>query len=103
MSQHLVIIPTYNRPTHLVKAIDSVLAQDYQGGIEIIVIGDNCPVIDRVMRDVYRNQNSIIWFNLEKNYGAGGAIPRNFALKNLATGSLITYLDEATQGSHLDL
>lgn len=89
-----VIIPTYNRPTHLVKAIDSVLAQDYQGGIEIIVIGDNCPVIDRVMRDVYRNQNSIIWFNLEKNYGAGGAIPRNFALKNLATGSLITYLDD---------
>ena len=45
------------------------------------------------MRDWYRGQLKIKWFNLETNYGVGGATPRNYALKNLATGTYITYLD----------
>ena len=91
-----VIIPTYNRADYLIKAINSARNQTYKGGIEIIIIGDNCPVIDRVMREWYRGEycKQLVWFNLEENHGAGGAIPRNFALKNLATGNLITYLDD---------
>lgn len=35
-----VIIPTYSRPTHLIRAIESVLCQTYHP-IEIIVVDDN--------------------------------------------------------------
>ncbi len=87
-----IIVPTYGRAGYLVKAIRSILNQTYKK-LEIIVIGDCCPVIDRIMRDEFRGQENIIWYNLEENYGAGGAIPRNYALKNLATGRYITYLD----------
>tara|TARA_B100000424_G_scaffold270122_1_gene268675 strand:+ start:3803 stop:5374 length:1572 start_codon:yes stop_codon:yes gene_type:complete len=88
-----VIMPTFQRPQYLIKAIESVLNQSYKE-IELIVVGDNCPTIDRVMRDWFRGQTKIKWFNLEENYGAGGATPRNYALKHLATGDYITYMDD---------
>ena len=88
-----VVIPTWRRPQYLKRAIDSVLAQTYKN-LEIIVIGDNCRFLEGVMRDWYRGHTNIKWFNLEENYGAGGAIPRNYALKHLVNGAYITYIDD---------
>jgi len=87
-----VVIPTYGRSGHLVKAINSVLNQTHKH-LEIIVIGDLCHDLDRVMRDIFKGESRIKWYNLTVNYGAGGAIPRNYALKNLSTAKYITYLD----------
>tara|TARA_B100002019_G_C21254873_1_gene593256 strand:- start:276 stop:1853 length:1578 start_codon:yes stop_codon:yes gene_type:complete len=87
-----IILPTWERSGHLIEAINSVLNQTYQN-FELIVIGDNCKSLDRVMRDWFRGQTKIKWYNLENNYGAGGAIPRNYALKNLALGQYIAYMD----------
>lgn len=35
-----VVIPTHNRPEEVRRAIDSVLEQDYRGGLEVIVVHD---------------------------------------------------------------
>ncbi len=36
-----VIIPTYNRPDELKRAVNTVLSQDYKGQIEIIIVDDS--------------------------------------------------------------
>jgi glycosyltransferase involved in cell wall biosynthesis len=82
-----VITPTYNRPEMLKKAVVSILKQDYPN-LEIIIVGDNCPALP-----------SLAWpervrvFNLPKNHGAGGAVPRNYGIMQ-AAGQLIAYLDD---------
>lgn len=86
-----VIIPTYNRPDLLKRAINSALLQTYQD-IEIIVIGDKCPVMEDIM-EKYRDTR-IKWWNLETNDKSGGTAPRNYALKMVALGKFIAYLDD---------
>jgi glycosyltransferase involved in cell wall biosynthesis len=89
-----VIIPTYNRPGHLRKALDSVFAQSYQN-FEILVVGDNCPVLDDFVRKYENAKDSRFkYFNLSKNHGAGGAVPRNYALKMLCNTTWVAYLDD---------
>lgn len=97
-----IIMPTYNRPVHLKRAITSVLNQTYQNFV-LYIIGDKCPTLDDFMpvffeqrknKDLYRK---IRWWNLEKNWGAGGAIPRNYALERLVTTKWVAYLDDDNQ------
>ena len=38
-----VVIPTRNRPELMLRALDAVLAQDYQGALRIIVVYDGTP------------------------------------------------------------
>ena len=38
-----VVIPTHNRPELMRRAVETVLAQDYDGDIEVIVVFDACP------------------------------------------------------------
>lgn len=83
-----VIVPTYKRKELLEKAVSSALNQSYKN-LEVIVIGDNCPELQLNMFTDPR----IRVINLEKNYGAGGAEPRNVGI-NLAAGSWIAYLDD---------
>lgn len=89
-----VIIPTYNRPEHLRKALDSVFSQTYRH-FEVIVVGDKCPVLDRFIRE-YPNARDkrFKYFNLSHNNGAGGATPRNYAIKMLCNTTWIAYLDD---------
>lgn len=87
-----VIVPTYKRAQLLFPAIQSVLTQDYTN-LELLVVGDNCPDIQK-MKSV-----NFPWFpkmrilNLNKNHGAGGAVPRNHGII-AAAGDLIAYLDD---------
>ena len=85
-----IVMPTFNRATRLQKAIDSVLAQT-QKDWELYVVGDKCPVIESVM-DKYTDER-IRWWNLAENHGAGGAVPRNYALRIIATDHA-AYLDD---------
>jgi GT2 family glycosyltransferase len=79
-----VIIPTYNRPALLHRAVESALAQDYVAQ-ETLVIGDCCPQFKAI--------NGCRCFNLPSNHGAGGAVPRNYGLI-LASNEWIAYLDD---------
>lgn len=81
-----VVIPTFQRPELLEKAVKSALAQDYVN-LEVIVVGDCDPTL------ALRPADRLRVLNLSKNHGAGGAVPRNVALM-MAAGELIAYLDD---------
>jgi len=77
-----VVVPTYDRKELLAKALASIEKQDYLA-IDPVVVGDNCPTLEPSERQ----------YNLPINHGAGGAVPRNYAIM-LAAGDWIAYLDD---------
>ncbi len=86
-----VVIPTYKRIELLNRAMMSALTQ-YYGNIEIIVVGDDCPDLAEMI-PLGSPPPNVRLFNLPKNHGAGGAVPRNHAIM-AAGGQLIAYLDD---------
>lgn len=84
-----VIIPTYNRPAMLKRAIDSVLKQTFQD-FEIVVIDDG--VRERA-RDVVESfhDDRIRYISHEQERGAPAA--RNTGIKK-STGNLVAFLDD---------
>ncbi len=84
-----VVIPTYKRRELVAKAVCAALRQDY-ANLEVIVVGDNCP---EFMTAPIPTDPRIRAFNLQKNHGSGGAVPRNHAIA-AAAGRLIAYLDD---------
>jgi glycosyltransferase involved in cell wall biosynthesis len=88
-------MPTYNRPNHLIRAIQSVINQTFRRWY-LYIIGDNCPVLEQVMETLRQNQQydeRIRFWNFRENNGAGGAVPRNYALYVSQT-EWIAYLDD---------
>lgn len=86
-----VIIPTFQRPEMLRRAINSVLNQTYQN-FEIIITADGCPQFESVVLEY--NDSRIKWWNQERNYNNYGITPRNYALKLMTSGKYIAYLDD---------
>lgn len=83
-----VIVPTFNRPERLQRAIKSILDQTYQN-FEVIVVNDaGCDVEPLISS--YRSVRVRYIFH-ETNKGLAAA--RNTALR-VAEGSLIAYLDD---------
>jgi glycosyltransferase involved in cell wall biosynthesis len=83
-----VVIPTYERPDRLRRAIESVLAQRYARW-ELLVVDDGGQLDSRrVVEEV--EDPRVKWQRIE-HAGAGAA--RNAAL-SIATGELIAYLDD---------
>ena len=90
-----VVIPTFNRPVYLNRAIKSVLEQTYKP-IEIIVVDDNNP------EDIARKETETIMESftsypniiyIRHNRNKNGSAARNTGLKN-AKGKYITFLDD---------
>lgn len=88
MIKFSVIIPTYNRPDTLPKAISSVIDQTYKN-YEIIVINDAGNDVGEIIKQ-FPNQN-IRYISLQNNLGLAGA--RNEGLK-YASGDYICFLDD---------
>ena len=89
-----IIVPTYNRPNHLRRALDSIFGQTYTN-FEVVVVGDCCPDLDEfVLSYPNAKDGRFKYYNLSKNYGAGGAVPRNYALKMLCATNWVAYLDD---------
>ena len=82
-----VIIPTFERPSMLAKAVISAQAQTWTN-LEIIVVGDCDPMLTLVSAPP-----GLRVINLPKNHGAGGAVPRNVGIQ-AAQGEYIAYLDD---------
>ena len=94
-----IVVPTYNRPEHLRKALDSIFNQDYQN-FEIYVIGDCCPKLEEFIKTYERAKDSRFrYYNLVKQGGPGGHLPRNYALKMLINTEWVAYLDDDNEWS----
>jgi glycosyltransferase involved in cell wall biosynthesis len=83
-----VVIPAYNRPQLLLRALNSVLSQSFTN-YEIIVIDDHSPedltpIIEKC------KVKALTYVRLEKNTGGGGA--RNAGI-NHSKGLYISFLD----------
>ncbi len=84
-----VIIPTFNRPERLRKAIASVQAQDYQD-FQIIVVNDGTVSVEAVVSDLNRDGRiTLITHDLNR----GLAASRNTGLRH-AAGKYVCYLDD---------
>ena len=88
-----VIIPTYKRPTLLVRAIKSVIQQTYKN-IEIIIVDDESKdstkgVVEQLQK--YSPHINIIYLSNKTSRGA--CFSRNKAI-NFANGEFITGLDD---------
>jgi glycosyltransferase involved in cell wall biosynthesis len=86
-----VVVPTHRRPESLRRAIASILAQTYEH-FEVLVVGDACPDVDAAI-SVCTDERVRHW-NLPERHDDSGAGPRNYALKAMARGSLVAYLDD---------
>src|SRR5689334_8143428 len=82
-----IIIPTYNRSTLLLRAINSALGQTHRN-IEVIVIDDGST--DDTQRVLKSLTDTRINCYLTRNQGASAA--RNYGLQR-SKGEYITFLD----------
>ncbi len=84
-----IIIPTYNRPQLLQRAIKSVLTQSFEN-YEIIVVDDGS---NKDIASVIENfcDHRIIYFRHEQSRGASAA--RNTGIQN-ARGTWLSFLDD---------
>jgi glycosyltransferase involved in cell wall biosynthesis len=84
-----VIIPTYNRPDYLKKAIQTVLNQTYDN-LEIIIV-DDASTTDTMNVINSFNDERIIYIRNDKQSGA--PVSRNNGIKK-ANGTCIAFLDD---------
>jgi teichuronic acid biosynthesis glycosyltransferase TuaG len=85
-----VIIPVYNSERYIKETIESVLKQTYKK-IEIVIVDDcSMDMTEKIIKDLQKEFNNIIYFRQETNYGA--AVARNKAI-SIARGRYIAFLD----------
>lgn len=85
-----VIIPTYNRPDLLERAVNSVLNQTL-ADVEIIVVNDAGEPVEALLHRLDAGRGQILSVRAARNGGRGAV--RNLGLK-LASGKYIAYLDD---------
>lgn len=82
-----IVIPTYNRPDYLERAVKSTLLQTYEN-IEIIVV-DDCSELDL---DLLKNKYPSVCY-LKNNTNRGACYSRNRGIWE-ASGEYINFLDD---------
>lgn len=92
-----IIIPTYKRPKELVRAVESLLKNNYENW-EMIIVNDSPEYDYSIFLDFIKNNieeldNKIKFYTNKKNMGVNYS--RNFALKNMANDSdYFCFLDD---------
>jgi glycosyltransferase involved in cell wall biosynthesis len=84
-----VIVPTFNRPEGLQRALDGLVRQDYPN-VETIVVNDGGESVDEIVNRMPESSH-VFCISHKRNRGAGAA--RNTGLL-AARGELIAYLDD---------
>jgi glycosyltransferase involved in cell wall biosynthesis len=94
------ICPCWGRPERTIRAIESVLAQKFEGA-ETLFIGDNCPFFQQRLDDgtftkyaeqAKANGNKMVFKNLEVRGGGWGHMARKEGIE-MAQGKYICFLD----------
>lgn len=95
-----IIILTQNRQESLQRAIASVIKQDCEGSLELIIVGDNCKYLENIHLPKNKRQIVLRKHNLMLDLGNPlnptvhkVAILRNFAIR-LASSDFICFLDD---------
>ena len=85
-----IVIPAYNREKTVIRAVESVLKQDYPN-LEVIVV-DDCSTDDTysVLVNTYSGDPRVVVTKLETNSGA--CVARNKGIE-LSNGEYIAFLD----------
>lgn len=91
-----VVIPTYKNRGGLINSIDSALAQDYVGLIEVIVVDDNDPASEERKNTIaqmhkYADNQKVVYICHEEN--KNGAAARNTGIR-ASKGDYIAFLDD---------
>lgn len=86
-----VVVPTWQRREELREAVRSVLGQDWPN-LEVLVVADHDPEAGAIAAE-FRDEPRVRVVDLDRNHGAGGAVPRNAGIA-LARGGLVAYLDD---------
>ncbi|MDD5091454.1 MAG: glycosyltransferase family A protein [Candidatus Wallbacteria bacterium] len=86
-----VIVPTYNRPDLLPRAVLSVIKQTYRN-LEVIIVADQClEATGMVIEGLLRTDSRISALKLAEN--VGGAEARNIGIGKVR-GEFIAFLDD---------
>ena len=87
-----VIITTYNREKYVLRAISSILNQDYKN-LEIIVVDDcSTDFTKEMINNICKGKPFIKYFRNETNVGP--SVSRKLAYQNYAEGEYILFLDD---------
>lgn len=88
-----IITPTYNRPTELTRAVESVLNQTYQD-FQIIIINDSPDYNYQQFENKYLNNQKIIY--IKNKYNSGVNFSRNIALEKTKdlNSDYVLFLDD---------
>lgn len=84
-----VVIPTHNRPQLMPRAVASVISQDYEGDIEVIVVFDACDQVDPQIAE--RPNRRVVLIDNYRQRGLAGA--RNSGILK-ANHDLVAFLDD---------
>jgi glycosyltransferase involved in cell wall biosynthesis len=84
-----VIVPTYNRPDLLMRALQSIINQTYSN-IEIVVVNDGGIDVGNILNSLGDDLNIVL---IQQSEHKGVSVARNVALR-AARGEIITYLDD---------
>ncbi len=85
-----VIMPTYNRESFIVEAVNSIIHQTHKKW-ELIIIDDNSnDNTGKIIKQIKLTESRIIYHKLNNNMGASHA--RNIGME-VARGDFITFLD----------
>ena len=85
-----VIIPVYKTEQTLERCVESVLGQQVQGGMEVILVDDGSPDNCPALCDTWAERDNRVRVIHQQNRGLGAA--RNAGL-DMATGEYITFVD----------
>jgi len=88
-----VVIPTFRRPALLQRCIEAVLAQDYAGEYEIIVVDDGGTDDTRALVAEFGRQSRVPLRYLRPTLAHGPAVARNCGWR-AARGELIAFTDD---------
>lgn len=102
-------MPCWRRPLRTRRAIDCIMSQDLQGW-EALIVGDGCPDFQRLIDSGWldeqakiaeSNGNSLVFHNLEKNYGGCGYHITNCNIE-AAQGEYILFMgnDDVIKPTH---
>ena len=85
-----VIIPVYMTEQTLERCVESVLGQQVQGGMEVILVDDGSPDNCPALCDTWAERDNRVRVIHQQNRGLGAA--RNAGL-DVATGEYVTFVD----------
>lgn len=94
------ICPVWKRPQRTIRAIESVVAQKFDG-YEALFIGDKCPEFQKHLdagtfkkyeEQVAATGNKILFHNMDEHFGGWGHGARKYGI-DIAQGEYICFLD----------